>query len=107
MGGLAYYTERGADIFCPSCGTQTTEEMRFCPKCGHGLNTAPAETKQRSDTLVISGYVCGVLALFLFPIGFGIAGFVIGMINLIEGRAAHGIAQIGIAVVLAVIGATP
>jgi len=38
------------------------------------------------------------------PPGFGIAGVVIGVINLTKGRVGHGIAQIVIAVTLGILG---
>lgn len=84
--------------FCPYCGAEVREDTRFCSGCGERL-------KKQSKSLVVWGYVCGVLALFIFPIGFGIAGAVIGIVNLTKGRVGHGVAQIVIAATLGLIGA--
>ena len=61
--------------------------------------------KPKRDKMVVWGYVCGILARFVLPIGFGIAGVVIGIINLTKGMVGHGIAQIVIAVTLGLLGA--
>ena len=57
-------------------------------------------SKPKRDKMVVWGHICGILALFVFPVGFGIAGVVIGIINLTRSRVGHGIAQIVIAVTL-------
>jgi hypothetical protein len=31
-------------MYCPSCGLQQTQELRYCPRCGANLNP-PAESK--------------------------------------------------------------
>lgn len=84
--------------FCPSCGKQVEVDAKFCPDCGEGF-------KKGSTSLIAWGYVCGIIALFIFPVGFGIAGVVIGIVNLTRGRVGHGIAQITIAVTLGFLGA--
>jgi len=61
--------------FCSHCGKELSEGVSFCPECGERL-------KKGSNSMVVWGYVCGILALFIFPPGFGIAGVVIGVINL-------------------------
>ena len=92
--------------FCPNCGKEVAAGDSFCPKCGQGLNTeATTRKRQQSSNLVVWGYVCGVLALFFLPIAFGIAGMVIGIVNLTKGRVGHGIAQIVIALTLGILGA--
>ena len=91
--------------FCPYCGKEVAVGDSFCPKCGHRLDIGlTTGERQQSKTLVVSGYVCAVLALFIFPIGLGIAGLVIGIINLTKGRVGHGIAQIVIAVTFGIVG---
>jgi len=96
--------------FCSHCGKEVSEDGSFCPNCGDRL-------KKGFTPLVVWGYVCGIAvlfmvlwgyigfeAVFIFPIGFGIAGVVIGIINLTKGRVGHGIAQIVIAVTLGILG---
>jgi uncharacterized OB-fold protein len=84
--------------FCANCGKEVSEAVSFCPDCGERL-------KKQSNSLVAAGYVCAVLALFIFPIGLGIAGLVIGIINITKGRVGHGVAQIVIAVTFGILGA--
>jgi len=85
--------------FCPDCGKEVGEGLRFCPDCGKTL-------KKESNSMVVWGYVCALLALFIFPLGFGIAGVVIGITNPTKGRVGHGIAQIVIAVTFGILGFT-
>ena len=47
--------------------------------------------------LILAGYICGFLSLLILPIPLGLAGFVIGIVNLVKGSTGHGIAQIIIA----------
>jgi len=84
--------------FCPGCAKEVGEDITFCADCGQRL-------KKRSTSIVVWGYVCGIAALFIFPLGFGVAGVVIGIVNLTKGRVGHGIAQIVIAVTLGILGA--
>lgn len=92
--------------FCPDCGTEVAGSTNFCPKCGQKLGIGViGEERPQGRGLVIWGYVCGVLALFVFPIGFGIAGVVIGIVNLTRSRVGHGIAQIVLGVTLGFLGA--
>ena len=66
---------------------------------------ADMDTRNKEgQKLIAAGYICGILALFIFPIGFGLAGVVIGIINLTKGRVGHGIAQIVIAATLGLLG---
>ena len=83
--------------FCANCGKEVSEGVKFCPECGKGL-------KRESNSMIVWGYVCGGVAFFFFPIGFGIAGVVIGIINLTKGRVGHGIAQIVIATTAGILG---
>jgi len=97
--------------FCPHCGKEVSEGVSFCPDCGQELKKGfTSEERQlpkkgSGDKMVVWGYVCGILALFVFPIGFGIAGVVIGIINITKNKVGHGIAQIVIAVTLGILGA--
>lgn len=50
------------------------------------------------------GYVFAVISLFFCPPGFGIAGLVIGALNVSRGHAGNGIAQIVLSVVFGTIG---
>lgn len=51
-------------------------------------------TSKAGRRLIVAGYACAVAALGFFPLGLGLAGAVIGTMNLTRGRTAHGVAQI-------------
>lgn len=51
------------------------------------------------------GYVCAFGSLVLFPPGLGLAGVVVGIVNVTRGRAGHGVAQIALSVTCALLGA--
>ena len=51
-------------------------------------------TKSLKIHMLIAGYVCAVVALVLFPPGFGLAAVAIGIIALVRDRVGHGIAII-------------
>jgi hypothetical protein len=54
--------------------------------------------------MLIAGYVCAVVALVLFPPGFGLAAVAIGIIALVRDRVGHGIAIIVIGVTCGLFG---
>ena len=60
--------------------------------------------KQPSKALIPAGYICGGLSLLFFPLALGVAGTVIGVINLVNGRTGHGIVQITISITCAILG---
>ena len=72
-------------MYCKSCGAEILGSAQFCNKCGQ-----PAQTVKP----IMWGYLCALISLLLFPPAFGIAGLVIGIINLTRGHIGHGIAQI-------------
>jgi hypothetical protein len=84
--------------YCRNCGKEVSENAVQCPECGEVF-------KKGSSATVVAGYVCAGLSLIIFPIGLGIAGLVLGIINVTKGRTGHGIAQIILSVVLGTIGA--
>ena len=55
--------------------------------------------------LVVVGYILAFLSLIVIPIPLGIAGFVVGIVNLTKGKAGHGIAQIILSILCGMIGA--
>jgi hypothetical protein len=64
----------------------------------------PPPPADADNKLVIAGYVCGGLAFLVFPPGLGLAGTVIGVVNLTKGRLGHGIAQVVLSITGAIIG---
>ena len=76
-------------MFCKACGNEVLDTSVICPKCGSatGGNT-PVDGK----TMITTGWIC----TFLFPV----VGLIIGIINLVKGRASHGIGQIVVSMVM-------
>ena len=74
--------------------------------------TAPSinvvETRSKSSEsnagMNAAAYICGFLALLIFPPALGLIGTVIGIINLTRGRIGHGVAQIMISVTCGLFG---
>ncbi len=62
------------------------------------------ENANHNSTLIVAGYTCGGLSLFILPPALGLAGLVCGIINLTKGQTGHGIAQIIISVSCAIFG---
>ena len=67
------------------------------------MNTLENNNKSTSG-LIAAGYICGFLSLFIIPPILGLAGFVIGIVNLAKGETLHGIAQIIISPLCGIIG---
>ena len=60
--------------------------------------------KESSGGLIAAGYIFGLLSIVILPIPFGLAGFVIGIVNLTKGSSGHGIAQIILSALCGIIG---
>lgn len=60
--------------------------------------------EQSRQNMIRMGYFCGAFSLLVFPLGLGVAGLVIGIINLARGEVVHGVFQIVIACVCAGLG---
>jgi uncharacterized membrane protein YvbJ len=61
-------------VFCNRCGTELSDDSRFCRKCGHafaGLTAAvtrPADRKCHIQTFVaVAAIIAGVIILLALP----------------------------------------
>jgi hypothetical protein len=54
--------------------------------------------------LIAAGYICAFVSLLFCPPGFGIAGVVIGIVNITRGHVGHGVAQIVISIFCTLLG---
>lgn len=63
-----------------------------------------AQPVKASSGLIMSGYVCAILAVLILPIIFGPAGIVIGIKVLRRNETGHGIAIIALSAVCCIIG---
>ena len=61
-------------------------------------------SSKSSTGLIAAGYICGGLSLLIVPPALGLAGTVIGVVNLTKGSTGHGIAQIIISVTCGLFG---
>jgi len=86
-------------MYCKYCGKELGPHARQCPNCGEEV------TYTSGSGLIVAGYVCAGLSLIIFPLPLGIAGAIIGAINIGKGRTTHGIVQIVLSVVLGMAGA--
>jgi len=66
--------------------------------------TKPVSTTPSGSGLIAAGYICGGLSLICLPPGLGLAGLVIGIVNITKGHTGHGIAQIIISVTCGILG---
>ncbi|MGP8243860.1 MAG: hypothetical protein ACLQVN_04995 [Bryobacteraceae bacterium] len=73
------------------------------PECSAG-GRFKHEKHGDGKSLVIAGYICGFAALVFLPPAFGLAAFVLGILNLTKGRVGHGVAHIVIAVTCGIAG---
>ncbi len=94
----------GHTVNCPSCKEKITLPRTAIQQHSNMTSNAINTHQKSSDGLIASGYFCSLIALLLFPPGFGIAGLAIGIINLTKGSIGHGIAQIVLSITCAVFG---
>lgn len=59
-------------MYCPSCGLQQTQELRYCPRCG--ANLAPA-SQERPPSLVGPIWAVSVAATLVTVLGLGFVFF--------------------------------
>jgi len=104
VGGV--YDDNGT-VICKRCFNERSSPSQSWPMQPRTLTYAP-RPKQPAGTegtgLIIAGYICAGISLLLCPPGFGLAGIVIGFINLARGAIGHGIAQIVISIGCALFG---
>lgn len=61
---------------------------------------------QAKNRLIIVGYIISCASILILPIVFIPLGILIGIINIVGGETGHGIAQILLAIILGIIGAS-
>ena len=104
--------------FCRECGARINRKAVICTQCGVPQNSeggefsfptggsAPRTLKQaQRNGLVVAGYVCLAIGIFIFGILFGLGACVIGIINVSTGHTKHGVIQIILGAILVLIGA--
>ena len=99
----------GLTAFCTSCGQMIPREAAMCVHCGvpnkvSQDGTGASQSNMSGKGLISVGYVLSLIALFLFPPAFGLAAFIVAIVNLVQGRIGHGIVQIVLSVVCTVSG---
>lgn len=100
--------------YCRNCGKEITEEQKYCPHCGTGVNSNVKEKyehlkmlsdikqkntnqdtkKKYSDSSgsiwVLIGLISSILSLFFFPPAFGIFGIFCGSMAVKRGSSFSG-----------------
>jgi hypothetical protein len=76
-------------MFCPSCGTEYTIELKYCNRCGANLNTNLAS--QSSPPVIVNvtkpTLIIGVLLLLVTLGGFGgLVGGAISLAKILQGN---------------------
>jgi len=62
------------------------------------------ENKPKVSGSVGAGYALCILALFIFPPGLALAGFILGIVNSAKGESRHGPIQIVLSIFFGAIG---
>ncbi len=57
-------------MYCPNCGDQTTQGLKYCKRCGAGLSTSTAPIDQKASVGTAMGVMLFLVALV------SIAGFI-------------------------------
>jgi CBS domain containing-hemolysin-like protein len=57
-------------MYCPSCGLQQTQELRYCPRCGANLN--PVAEKEASPNLVGPIWAVSMATTLVTLLGLGL-----------------------------------
>jgi hypothetical protein len=65
-------------MYCSNCGAETSEELRYCKRCGNGLTTALNSGQLRTSAARLTGMVWAIAALGVFGLGM-IFGGTIGL----------------------------
>jgi hypothetical protein len=95
----AFASDQNRLTVCPSCGTQATDESRFCRQCGGAMHGVPAELEVMKITAEShAGYLCFVQAA---------VGFFLAFLTLILLMALKGPEYIVSALVFTMIWAVP
>src|SRR6478672_4286954 len=56
-------------MYCPNCGDQATQGLKYCKRCGSGLNPSAVQTEEKGSAKAI-----GAMAFLLALVS--IAGFI-------------------------------
>lgn len=101
-------------VYCPECGTQSSDQAIACPKCAYPISkifgkkpisTVEYEPVEEShDTLIAFGYISAVVSLLFIPILFMLIGIILGIITITKGETNHGTAHIILSIVFGIIG---
>ena len=73
-------------MYCPNCGTENPDEVRFCGNCGAAFGAAPTVAEPiipKTSGLAIAALILGILSLFTCALT-AIPSIICGIISLIK-----------------------
>ncbi|MBD0369789.1 MAG: hypothetical protein ICV60_02975 [Pyrinomonadaceae bacterium] len=74
-------------MYCPSCGLQQTQDLRYCPRCG--ANLAPINQESPAPSLVGPIWAVSVAVTLITLAGFGFI-FIFALILISKGITING-----------------
>ena len=98
-------------MYCPKCGTQNEEGVKFCSKCGASLTKKEVKESKNKEGLGKASIVIGIISLILsitciifipiiISLPLSIVGLVLGIVNVAKrGKKFAGIILNGIATI--------
>lgn len=93
-------------MFCPYCGTETTQGLNYCNRCGGNLAPLTQAPAQGSRTIIVApgaAWAAGITTTAVIVIGLGMILPITGELTL-RGLPPTGVIAIALFVALAVVG---
>ena len=86
-------------IYCKDCGQQISDKATNCPHCGAPIADNKQQIIGNSNGFAVKlGYVFSFSSFFIFPLIFGLTGFILGVVNVIKKEDLHGWVQIALSI---------
>jgi len=73
-------------MYCPKCGTENPDEVRYCGNCGTAFGAAPAAAvpmMPKTSGLAVAALVCAILSIFTCMIT-TIPAIILGIVALVK-----------------------
>ena len=73
-------------MYCPNCGTENPDEVRFCGNCGAAFGASPTVAEPiipKTSGLAIAALVCAILSIFTCMLT-AIPAIILGIVSLVK-----------------------